>query len=64
VKEGETLPALAAAIGVPADAFVAAINTYNQAVETKNDAEFKRPDMPRALKTPKYYPSSTVIGIF
>ncbi len=29
--------------------------TYNQAVDKKDDAEFKRPDMPRALRTPKYY---------
>ncbi len=63
VKEGETLPALAAKIGVPADAFVATITSYNKAVETKNDAEFKRPDMPRPIKSPKYYSIEVIPGI-
>jgi fumarate reductase flavoprotein subunit len=55
VKEGETPEALAAQIKVPADALKATIDTYNQAVDKKDDAEFKRADMPRALRTPKYY---------
>ncbi len=63
VKEEETLPALAGKIGVPADAFVETVNTYNKAVETKNDAEFKRPDMPRPVKTAKYYSIEVIPGI-
>jgi fumarate reductase flavoprotein subunit len=55
VKEGETPEALAAQIKVPADALKATIETYNQAVDKKDDADFKRADMPRALRTPKYY---------
>jgi fumarate reductase flavoprotein subunit len=55
VKEGDTPEALAAKINVPAEALKATIDTYNQAVDRKGDAEFKRPDMPRALRTPKYY---------
>jgi fumarate reductase flavoprotein subunit len=55
VKEGETPEALAAQIKVPAEALKATIDTYNQAVDKKDDAEFKRADMPRALRTPKYY---------
>jgi fumarate reductase flavoprotein subunit len=55
VKEGETPEALAAQIKVPADALKATIETYNQAVDKKDDVEFKRADMPRALRTPKYF---------
>lgn len=55
VKEGATLKELAAAIKVPAETFEATIDSYNKAVEAKNDAEFKRPDLPRALRTAKYY---------
>jgi fumarate reductase flavoprotein subunit len=63
VKEGETLPDLAAKIGVPADAFVATIETYNKAVETKNDGDFKRPDLPRPIKTAKFYSIEVIPGI-
>lgn len=63
VKEGETLPDLAAKIGVPAEAFVATIETYNKAVETKNDAEFKRPDLPRPIKNPKFYSIEVIPGV-
>jgi fumarate reductase flavoprotein subunit len=55
VKEGDTPEALAEQIKVSAQALKATIDTYNQAVDKKDDAEFKRPDMPRALRTPKYY---------
>lgn len=55
VKEGATVKELAEAIGVPPDALEATVATYNKAVENKNDAEFKRPDMPRPIKTPKFY---------
>jgi len=55
VKEGGSPRELAAKIGVPADAFEATIETYNKAVETKNDVEFKRPDMPLPIKVPNFY---------
>ena len=55
VKEGETPEALAARINVPGQVLKATIEAYNQAFDMKDDAEFKRPDMPRALRTPKYY---------
>jgi fumarate reductase flavoprotein subunit len=55
VKEGDTPEALAAQIKVPPQALKATIDAYNQAVDKKDDAEFKRADMPRALRTPKYY---------
>jgi fumarate reductase flavoprotein subunit len=55
VKEGDTPEALAAAIGVPAEALARTIDSYNKGVDAKDDAEFKRPDMPRPLRTPKYY---------
>jgi fumarate reductase flavoprotein subunit len=55
VRKGETPEALAAKINVPAQALKETIETYNQAFDKKDDAEFKRPDMPRPLRTPKYY---------
>ena len=63
VKEGETAEALAKAINVPPDALKATIEAYNQAVDKKDDAEFKRPDMPRTLRTPKYYAIAIKPGI-
>ncbi|ACD97242.1 flavocytochrome c [Trichlorobacter lovleyi] len=55
VKEGATIKDLAAALKMPAATLEATIDTYNKAVDAKNDSEFKRPDMPRALRTAKYY---------
>ena len=55
VKEGATIKELAAALKMPADTLEASIETYNKAVDAKTDAEFKRPDLPRALRTAKYY---------
>jgi fumarate reductase flavoprotein subunit len=63
VKEGETVEALAKAINVPADALKATIEAYNQAFDKKDDTEFKRPDMPRPLRTPKYYAIGIKPGI-
>ena len=63
VKEGETPEALAEAIKVPPQAFKATIETYNQAVDKKDDAEFKRADIPRPLRTPKYYAIAIKPGI-
>ena len=55
VKEGATIKELAAALKMPAETLEASIETYNKAVDAKSDAEFKRPDLPRALRTAKYY---------
>lgn len=55
VKEGATIKDLAAALKMPAATLETTIDTYNKAVDAKNDSEFKRPDMPRALRTAKYY---------
>jgi fumarate reductase flavoprotein subunit len=55
VKEGDTPEALAMVLGMPPETLAQTIDTYNKAVAAKDDGEFKRPDMPRDLKTPKYY---------
>jgi fumarate reductase flavoprotein subunit len=63
VKEGDTPQALAKAIGIPGDAFAQSLETYNKAVEAKNDAEFKRADLPRMIKTAKYYAIEVKPGV-
>lgn len=63
VKEGATVEELAKAIGVPADALKASVDAYNAAFDAKNDAEFKRPDLPRAIRTPKFYAIEVKPGI-
>jgi len=55
VVEGDTVKGLAEKLQVPADAFEATIEAYNKAYDQKNDSEFKRPDIPRPIRTPKYY---------
>lgn len=63
VKEGTTLKDLASAIGAPPDILESTVAQYNTAVETKNDTEFKRADMPRPIKTPKFYAIGVQPGI-
>ena len=63
VKEGETPEALAAKIKAPPAALAATIAAYNKAVDAKSDAEFKRKDLPRALRTPKYYAIAIQPGV-
>ena len=53
--EGETLEALAEALGMPADALVASVDQYNTYVETGVDEAFSRQDMPRALAVGPFY---------
>jgi fumarate reductase flavoprotein subunit len=48
---------------VPPETFAQTIDTYNKAVDAKDDTEFKRPDMPRGLKTPKYYAIEVKPGV-
>lgn len=63
VKEGATPQVLAKVLGVPEEVFANSIEVYNKAVEIKSDAEFKRPDMPRALKTAKFYAIEVKPGV-
>jgi fumarate reductase flavoprotein subunit len=55
VKQGATLPELAAAIGVPADALQVTVEAYNQAFDAKSDPAFSRQDIPRDLRAPSFY---------
>ena len=63
VKKGTTVADLAKAIGVPAETLDKTVNTYNSAVDAKNDAEFKRSDMPRAIRTKPFYAIEVKPGI-
>jgi len=63
VKEGDTPQALAKVLGIPGEAFAQTLVTYNKAVEAKNDEEFKRADLPRVIKTPKFYAIEVKPGI-
>lgn len=63
VVEGNSIKDLADKLKVPSDVLEDTISTYNKAVEAKNDAEFKRPDMPRAIKTAKFYAIEVMPGI-
>lgn len=63
VKEGATPAALAKAMGVPAEALTASLDAYNTAFDMKNDPAFNRPDLPRALRTSKFYAIEVKPGI-
>jgi fumarate reductase flavoprotein subunit len=63
VKEGETIQALAEKIRVPPESLAATIASYNKSYESKMDSEFKRPNMPRPVKTPKFYAIEIAPGI-
>ncbi|NTV48837.1 MAG: flavocytochrome c [Geobacteraceae bacterium] len=63
VKEGGTVKDLADVLKMPVETLEATIDTYNKAVDAKNDAEFKRPDLPRALRTAKYYAIEVKPGV-
>ena len=60
---GETPQELGAAIGAPGDVLAKTIEAYNGFVDAKKDDEFQRPDMPRALRTAKYYAIEVKPGI-
>ena len=51
VREAATPAALAAAIGADPKGMEQTLETYNAYQAARNDAEFKRPDMPRPIKT-------------
>jgi fumarate reductase flavoprotein subunit len=63
VVGGDTVKALAEKLKVPPDALETTINAYNKAVDDKNDPEFKRPDMPRPIRTPKFYAIAITPGV-
>ena len=63
VLEGNTPQELAKAMGVPGDALAQSIATYNGFVDAKKDAEFGRADLPRSLRTPKFYAIEVKPGI-
>ncbi|KAB0671995.1 flavocytochrome c [Oryzomonas sagensis] len=63
VKESATIQELATAIKVPADALDATVAAYNKAYDGKNDPDFKRPDIPRPLRTAKYYAIEVKPGV-
>ncbi len=63
VKTGDTPEALAQVIGVPPQALRATLDAYNAAVDAKQDGEFKRPDLPRALRTPRFFAIEVKPGV-
>lgn len=63
VKEGATPEALAKVLGIPESNLKATLETYNTAVDSKQDPAFKRADLPRALRTPNYYAIEIMPGV-
>ncbi|WP_129125037.1 flavocytochrome c [Geomonas oryzae] len=55
VQQADSVAALAAKMGVPADALAATVENYNKAFAAKKDPEFQRQDIPRPVSGPKYY---------
>lgn len=60
---GETLEDLAKVIEVDAENLKATLETWNQAVETKNDAEFNRTSFAEKLDTAPYYAIKVAPGV-
>jgi len=60
---GETYEELAEAMGVPADAFAATMEKWNQCVADKNDPDFGRTSFTEALDTAPYYAVKIAPGI-
>jgi fumarate reductase flavoprotein subunit len=63
VIASDTIADLAAKIKVPPAELESTINSYNKAFDEKNDAAFKRPDMPRAIRTPGFYAIEIMPGV-
>jgi len=63
VVSADTVRGLAENIKVPADEFEATINGYNKSYDEKNDPEFKRPDMPRPIRTARFYAIEVKPGV-
>lgn len=63
VKEGNTPQELGVACGIDGNTLAKTIESYNKAQESKNDTEWKRPDMPRPIKDPKFFAIEVRPGI-
>lgn len=63
VVEGETLAALAENLKIPAEKLEATVSAYNQAFESKNDAAFQRPDIPKPIKEPPFFAIEVMPGV-
>jgi fumarate reductase flavoprotein subunit len=63
VKDGPTLPALAARIGVDATNLGATVEAYNRYQAGKHDPEFDRDDMARPIDKPRFYAIEVKPGI-
>ena len=55
VTEGETLEELAYKLGIDSESLVATVASYNEFVASKEDSDFGRNDMPRALENAKFF---------
>ena len=60
---GDTYEALAEALGIPADAFAATMETWNGYVNEKNDPDFGRTSFANPLDTAPYYAVKVTAGI-
>ena len=60
---GDTYEALAEALGIPADAFAATMETWNGYVAEKNDPDFGRTSFANPLDTAPYYAVKVTAGI-
>ena len=60
---GETYEALAEALGIPADAFAATMDTWNGYVAEKNDPDFGRTSFAEPLDTAPFYAVKVTAGI-
>lgn len=55
VTEASSVEELASKLSIKPEVLKETLDKYNKAVEGKEDAEFKRPDMPRQLNTGSFY---------
>ena len=60
---GDSYEALAEALGIPADAFAATMNTWNGYVAEKNDPDFGRTSFAQPLDTAPFYAVKVTAGI-
>ena len=63
VFSGNTYEELAAAIGIPAEAFAATMNTWNGYVADKNDPDFGRVSFANPLDTAPFYAIKVTAGV-
>ena len=63
VFSGDTYEALAEAIDVPADAFAATMNSWNEKVAAREDADFGRVSFANPLDTAPFYAIKVTAGI-